>query len=59
MNEFVTGIFSMSAQNNWHNKNAIEQSLEVFDMNVVLSIVDKTKTRKNKFLKRGTRKREV
>jgi hypothetical protein len=59
MNEFVTEIFSMSAQNNWHNKNAIEQALEVFDMNVVLSIVDKTKTRKNKFFKRGTKKREV
>jgi len=60
MNEFVKEILSKSAQNNRHNnKNAIEQALEVFDMNVVLSIVDKTKTRKNKFFKRGTKKREV
>lgn len=59
MNEFVKEILSKSAQNNRNNKNAIEQSLEVFDMNVVLSIVDKTKTRKNKFFKRGTKKRDV
>ena len=59
MNEFVTEIFSKSAQNNTHHKNAIEQSLEVFDMNVVQSIVEKTKTRKNKFFKRGTKKRDV
>ena len=62
MDEFVKEILSKSAQNNTHNnnnKNAIEQALEVFDMNVVLSIVDKTKTRKNKFFKRGTKKREV
>ena len=55
MNEFVMEIFSKSAK----MKNSIEQGLEVFDMNVVLSVVEKTKTRKNKFFKRGTKKREV
>ena len=59
MDEFVKEILSKSAQNNRHSNNAIEQALEVFDMNVVLSIVDKTKTRKNKFFRRGTKKREV
>jgi hypothetical protein len=59
MNEFVMEIFSKSAQRSSSHKNVIEECLESFDINQVVNVIEKTKTRKNKFFKRGTKKREL
>jgi len=59
MNEFVMEILSKATQRSSSHKNAMEECLETFDMNQVVNVIEKNKTRKNKFFKRGTKKREL